>query len=371
MILNDIIFWLLIALVAALAFAIESGLAARHKRVVLSSIFASILTAGYMMFMLEDNSSFDFEPPQQQEEKAKDRTVVAMEDGEGGGKKEKVKVVTIQGARGKKKKDGEELTPEAALMAQPGGHRECDACPLMTLVRGGKFIMGSPIGEIGRQGDEGPLTEIKLPKPFAVGRFEILRREYAAFVKGTNYKSTGYCIANKRLREDLNWQRPGFDQDDYHPAVCISWNDAKAYVAWLSQRTKQRYRLLTEAEWEYVARAGTRTSYWQGDEIKPKMARFAGDKPGTLRGGKFKENPFTLFDVNGNVWELVEDCYNSDLAVIREDGQAVSALTSCKHSIRGGAWDSAAPLLRSAARGQISPDAAYDNVGFRVARDVH
>ncbi len=172
------------------------------------------------------------------------------------------------------------------------------------------------------------------------------------------------------MREDLNWERPGFEQDGRHPVVCISWADAKAYVGWLSQRTKKPYRLLTEAQWEYAARGGTVTSYWQGDELKADMAHFKAEKPGTIRGGKFKENPFTLFDVTGNVWEMVEDCYSEDLVSVQADGRAVVALMSCKHVMRGGGWDSAAPLLRSASRAQISADAAYPNVGFRVARDI-
>ena len=171
----------------------------------------------------------------------------------------------------------------------------------------GEFTMGSPETEPERGASEGPAHTVAIARPFAVGRFAITRGQFAAFVEATGHKAEGgaYIWAASRWRFDANacWRNPGFAQDDDHPVVCINWNDAKAYAAWLSQRAGQTYDLMSEAEWEYVARAGTSTTFWWGTTISPEMANYDGNhafkgggatgewRRGTVAVGSFEPTP--------------------------------------------------------------------------------
>jgi formylglycine-generating enzyme required for sulfatase activity len=144
--------------------------------------------------------------------------------------------------------------------------RECDKCPEMVVVPSGSFTMGSPDTERNRSAVEGPQHGVVIAKPFAVSKFHITVDQFAAFVTETGYDAGSECFTyesetdNGGWRSDRSWRNRGFLQEGSHPAVCLSWGDSKAYVAWLSRKTGKAYRLLTEAEWEYSARAGTRTA---------------------------------------------------------------------------------------------------------------
>jgi formylglycine-generating enzyme required for sulfatase activity len=169
--------------------------------------------------------------------------------------------------------------------------------------------------------------------------------------------------------------------------VCVSWRDAKAFLAWLSSKTKRNYRLLTEAEREYVTRAGTSTAYWWGDEITPAQALYdassaAPQKPeisaavnfpssgGTTRVDEYQPNPWGLFQVHGNVAEWVEDCWAPATARATVSPATV-ILPNCKdHVLRGGAWSYPKTALRAAFREHAPADGRYNHVGFRVARDL-
>ena len=139
--------------------------------------------------------------------------------------------------------------------------RDCPDCPDMIVVPPGHFDMGSPDSEAGRDNDEGPVHQVTVGYRFAVGVHEVTRGEFGRFVSATNRVMGNKCATwrNDRWRDEsgTNWRHPGFSQTDDHPVVCVSWNDAKAYARWLSRETGQRYRLLSESEWEYVARAGS------------------------------------------------------------------------------------------------------------------
>jgi formylglycine-generating enzyme required for sulfatase activity len=236
----------------------------------------------------------------------------------------------------------------------PGaGEPFCDVegGPEMVVVPAGRFMMGSPMDEPERFADEGPQREVAFTDPFAIGRHAVTRGQFAAFANATGHKAA------------RRWRDPGFRQDDSHPAVFISWDDAKAYAAWLADTTGRPYRLPTEVEWEYAARAGRTTPFWWGSSITPTQANYNGNhvykgggsegeyRAGTVPVGSFDANPWGLYNVHGNVWEWCEGAVKSSRVV------------------RGGSWSTYPRYLRAAARLR-NPTECNNNFGFRVARTL-
>ncbi|MEM7704862.1 MAG: formylglycine-generating enzyme family protein [Pseudomonadota bacterium] len=277
-----------------------------------------------------------------------------------------------------------------------GTFRECDACPEMVNIPAGSFLFGSPEDEAGRTDDEGPQSKVTLDG-FAVSKFEITLGQYQAFVSATNYQTEDICLSLQEngswgYQPELNWQTPGFEQSEDHPVVCVSWHDANAYVGWLNTQTpKGTYRLLTESEWEYAARAGTTTTYWWGAN-QDEFCKFtnggdalagqsygAWDRAGecsdghlyTAPVGAFKApNAFGLHDMVGNVWEWVADCYQPSLSSTYFSEETVPEEGCEKRAVRGGAWDYSPLYLRSAYRGAWNPTQGFSNFGFRVAKSL-
>jgi formylglycine-generating enzyme required for sulfatase activity len=271
--------------------------------------------------------------------------------------------------------------------------KECEVCPEVVVVPAGEFLMGSPITEEGRHSDEGPLTKAYVTKPFAVGKFEVTRDEYEAFVKESGFEVARGCrIWNANLnawdlRMAMTYRYPGFPQTGKHPVVCVSWDDTQAYVEWLHHKTGKPYRLLSEAEWEYVARAGSTTPFWWGSTIKTDQANYDGRtvygsspkgvwRQTTVPVDSFEPNPFGLYNVHGNVWEWVEDCYFSDTyqaiaKAVRDNKEvAVRECMADAHAFRGGSWLDDPDYLRSARRVWQRPGGRYNYLGFRVARTL-
>ena len=255
--------------------------------------------------------------------------------------------------------------------------RDCADCPAMVVVPSGSFMMGSPLSEEGRYDGEGPVHRVSIPSAFAVGVCEVTRGEFGRFVSSTGRSMGNECWTYEddewEERSGRSWLSPGFSQTDSHPAVCVSRDDARAYVDWLSRETGEAYRLLSEAEWEYVARAGTRTRYHWGDAIGRNLAncRDCGsrwDFKGTSPAGVFGANSFGLHDVHGNVYEWVEDCWNAGYVGAPRDGSAWKGGDCFDHVLRGGSWLSYPRLLRVANRDRSLTGVRYGNVGFRVAR---
>ena len=255
--------------------------------------------------------------------------------------------------------------------------RDCDTCPELVVVPPGSFTMGSPASEEGRHTDEGPRHRVTIEQPFAVGKYEVTRGEYAQFVLDTGHSTTPSCRIYEgegewNERSGHNWQNPGYRQTERDPVVCVSWDDAQEYVLWLSKKTGKAYRLLSEAEWEYVARAGTTTRYTWGDEIGQNRAHCDGcggwwDSKRTSPVGSFVPNGFGLHDVHGNVWEWVADCWNRSYEGARTDGSAWESVACKLRVVRGGSWNSSPALLRSADRFGLASDSRYSIDGFRVA----
>jgi formylglycine-generating enzyme required for sulfatase activity len=248
---------------------------------------------------------------------------------------------------------------ESQLAAKPGSEfKECaKGCPTMIVVPAGRFRMGSPAGE--GSTDEMPQHEVTIGRPFAVGKFEV------TFAEWDECTAAGACPGVL----DNGWGRMS------KPVILVSWEDAKRYVGWLAGLTGKDYRLLSEAEWEYAARAGSTTSYWWGADIGAGNANcfFCGtrwDGKQTSPVGAFKPNAFGLYDMLGNVWEWVEDDWHSSYADAPIDGSVWRGGEEFSQVIRGGAWGNNPTELRSAYRGWNRPGSRRINIDFRVARSL-
>lgn len=275
--------------------------------------------------------------------------------------------------------------------------RECDDCPEMVVVPAGSFAMGSPADEKGRNDNEGPQRRVEISEAFAVGRFHVTVDQFAAFIKATGHGAGSECRTFEDNKFDnrtgRSWQNPGISQTGMHPATCLSWSDAKAYVAWLSKTTDRPYRLLSEAEWEYAARAGSTTRYHFGND-ESDMCRYGNGldeaakaaisavrewnavpcKDGfafTSPVGSFAANAFGLSDMHGNAWTWVADCQKDTYAGAPTDGAAVTSGDCARRVLRGGSWISIPQGLRAANRYGYAPAARVSLNGLRVARTLH
>ena len=256
--------------------------------------------------------------------------------------------------------------------------RDCPECPQMVVVPAGRFIMGSPAEEQGRDKDEGPLHAAKIPKAIAVGRYEVRFDEWVLCVRD------GAC----RAVPDAGFGRGA------RPVINVSYDDAQAYARWLSKKSGKTYRLLSEAEWEYAARAGTSTARVWGEgpdqacahanvadqtlkpELTPELATLwafhncSDGQPYSAPVGAYQPNAFGLYDMIGNVWEWVEDCYHADYSNVPIDGEA-SIKDRCEaYVVRGGDWFIFPETARSANRERLPPGDRGGNLGFRLARTL-
>ncbi len=238
--------------------------------------------------------------------------------------------------------------------------RDCDDCPEMVVVPAGSFMMGSPADEDDRRDTEGPQHTVTIPQNFAVGRFEVTFFEWDAFCK-------------RHARAECGHHPSGRFGRGRQPVLNISWDHAKAYVAWLSRTTGEAYRLLSEAEWEYAARAGTTTPFSTGNFLASLEANHRGLTRylrSTAVVGQSDVNGFGLFDMHGNVSEWVEDCWNDSYAGAPDDGSARMSGDCTKHVLRGGSWKDEAKDLRSASRYGRWTVFMDELAGFRVARTL-
>jgi formylglycine-generating enzyme required for sulfatase activity len=307
------------------------------------------------------------------------------------------------------------IVVDAAIVQNPNGMRfmpgagktewfQDHVCgPEMVVVPSGSFLMGSPEGESGRTNKaeveqhhllaaEEPRHAVEILQPFAVGRHAITRGQFAAFIAATGYETDGGAdvLKDSKWKHDLkaSWCNPGFTQNDSHPVVCVSWTDAKAYASWLTQTTRKRYRLLSEAEWEYVTRAVAGTTlahapFWWGDTITTDQANYNGNyvfgpqgkrgsyRKATVPVGSFAANPWGLFNVHGNVSEWCEDVWHKTYDGAPADGSPwVLGGEASYRVVRGGSWAVGPHGLRAANRYWITVVTRDDDQGFRVVRTV-
>ena len=270
--------------------------------------------------------------------------------------------------------------------------RDCAGCPDMVVVPPGRFVMGTPDSDSERWSAEreGPQHAVDIPRAFALGRYEITRAQYGAFAAETGQALSTGCLqwvggawVNNPA---LDWRNPGFAQGEDEPVVCVPWRDAQAYVAWLAAKTGRPYRLSSEAEWEYAARAGTTTTRFWGDSIDDgcrygnigdrSMHRELDLEPWadcddgyarTAPVGRFLPNAFGLYDMLGNVWEWTADCWHEGYAGAPTDGSAWTGGDCLQRVNRGAGWNSHVRNVRVSNRGSYTP-VPYETVGFRIAR---
>lgn len=306
------------------------------------------------------------------------------------------------------------VEPGLARPLQPGrAFRDCAAttCPEMVVIPAGAFTMGAAGGEEGRP--EGAPHPVRIARPFAIGVREVSNREYTRFIVETGYRPSTGCRSYDRatdtvaVRPEADFRYPGAGAGDgapSMPAVCIAWNDARAYVAWLAKRTGKPYRLPSEAEWEFAARAGSQAEYPWGDKAeagcgmantldrtgaasgvlaafgrtpdagRPVVVEAACDDghAGAAPVGSYRANAFGVHDMIGNVWEWTEDCYVAPYpADAPTDGRAYQVAGTCpRRAVRGGSWITVPFRNRVAWRGRDPEDLVSWIFGFRIARDL-
>jgi serine/threonine-protein kinase len=284
------------------------------------------------------------------------------------------------------------VVAESVTSAHSAGYRfkDCATCPDMIVVPRGTFTQGSPASEQGRESSEGPQHSVRIDYPLAVAQFEVTRQQFAQFVSEVGYTLSGcstYEEGSWKLRNNRDWQSPGFYQDETEPVTCVSWEDARRYTDWLTKKTGKDYRLLSASEWEYIARAGTDTarSWGNNPNIACQLTNIADratldNYPGweihdcmdgyvyTAPMEVMKPNEFGVYATLGNVFEWVEDCWNNNYQGAPRDGSAWTEGDCAKRLLRGGSWFSQPKHVRSAFRNRFNSDARASTFGFRVAR---
>lgn len=294
------------------------------------------------------------------------------------------------------------VAPESVALRPGDRFRDCEddtVCPSMVVVPPGSFLMGSPDNEPGRFDDEGVQHKVTIARRFAMMTTEVTRAQYSVFARETSRPAargcrtspTGPAVSNERPSPD--WQNPqntAAPPPPSHPVVCVSWYDAQAYAQWLSAKTGRTYRLPTEAEWEYAARAGSQRSYSFGDDPKQlcayanfrdASAAKAGYIEDSLEScddkyvytapvGSYRANAFGLYDMHGNASEWVQDCFVSNYRDAPDDGTERRAGCDAKSArvARGGGWSYTIRGVRSAFRNGFDPDRLEDDLGFRLVR---
>lgn len=256
----------------------------------------------------------------------------------------------------------------AAEVIRLESFKDCPDCPEIVVLPPGEFSMGSPLSEEGRRENEGPQQRVNIRYRFGVSRYEITFDQWDQCVESS--------ACGNYVPDDEGWGRKG------RPVVNVNWYDARAYTEWLSNLTGNEYRLLSEAEWEYAARAGTTTPYYWGHEASDDMARFGDGKSeegSSVPVGSYPPNPFGLYDMSGNVSEWVLDNIEATLVLgynrtpytdVPNDG---SPKTTSHHNIRvvrGGSWFSDPKVIRSATRIAQHSTGRFPDFGFRVAREI-
>ena len=267
-------------------------------------------------------------------------------------------------------------TAQAASPPVPGSvFKDCKHCPEMVVLPAGTYTMGTPDDELGRQSDEGPRHQVTFARPFAISRFQVLAGEWDAYVRATGHAPADF---DDRPGRRCTAGKPSFKHTARHPAVCMNAAEAQGYIAWLSDETGQAYRLPSESIREYAARAGSSGAFpfafdAGADYQISKNANTYGAADGynfTSPAGTFPANAFGVYDMHGNVYEWVADCYREDYAGVPSDGSPWLEQRCERQVMRGNDWGEAPVFSRSGNRNSSLPTSSGDWLGFRVVRDL-
>jgi formylglycine-generating enzyme required for sulfatase activity/predicted Ser/Thr protein kinase len=281
--------------------------------------------------------------------------------------------------------------PSVVLPRQGEVFRDCPTCPLMKALPPGQLAQGAADTDTDATPLDKPQHAVNIAYPFGMGVYEITVGEYREFAETTHHKSAGCQMydGSWQASSELNWNNVGYPQTGTHPAVCVSWRDAREYAAWLSHKTGQRYRLPSDSEWEYAARAGSTASrpwgphvdtactaanvadqtaaqQYPGWKIHPCSDGYVYSSP----VGSFQPNDFGLYDMLGNVFEWVQDCWHPDYSGAPTDGSAWLTGDCSQRGMRGGSWFTAPSLVSTSARNRFEDTYRSNSVGFRLVREI-
>ena len=265
--------------------------------------------------------------------------------------------------------------------------QDCPQCPKMVYIPAGDFRMGDIQG--GGESNAKPVHHVSVGA-FLLGQTEVTVGQFRAFTKASGHKTEAeqgdgcdvFANGSWDKRSNANWRNPGFKQSAADPVVCVSWNDTQSYIDWLSKKTGEQYRLPTEAEWEYAARAGSESKYSWGNTASNDYANYGIDNccsplakgkdkwEYTAPVGSFVANAFGLYDMHGNVWEWTQDCWNDSYQDAPSDGSAWLSDDCYQRVLRGGSWLYNPYFLRSAYRDWNYAGDRNNFVGFRLARTL-
>jgi formylglycine-generating enzyme required for sulfatase activity len=269
--------------------------------------------------------------------------------------------------------------------------RDCPTCPLMKVLPAGQFSQGAAPGQADAAAFEFPQHPVRIRYPLGMGVYEVTVGEFKEFADATAHKSAG-CQrydGTWQASAELNWNNVGYPQTATYPVACVSWRDAEEYAAWLSHKTGQHYRLPSDSEWEYAARAGstlprpwaartdtacasanvadqTAAEQYPGWKVHPCKDGFVYAAP----VGSFQPNAFGLYDTLGNVFEWVQDCWNPDYRGAPSDGAAWLSGDCTQRGMRGGSWFTAPALVSTSARNRFEETYRSSSVGFRLVREI-
>jgi formylglycine-generating enzyme required for sulfatase activity len=283
-------------------------------------------------------------------------------------------------------------SPGLAIPTQGEVFRDCPTCPLMKALPPGQFAQGAAAGQADASPLELPQHRVNIAYPLGMGVYEITVGEFKEFADATQHKSAGCQMYNGTWHgsSELNWNNAGYTQTATHPVACVSWRDAREFAAWLSKKTGQQYRLPTDSEWEYAARAGSvaprpwkehidsactsanvadqsAAQQYPGWKVHPCSDGYVYTAP----VGSFQPNAFGLYDMLGNVFEWVLDCWHPDYKGAPADGSAWRDNGDCsQRGMRGGSWFTAPSLVSASARNRFDETYRSNSVGFRLVREI-
>ncbi len=358
-------------MVGALAWMVDAGLSDKDKVRARYCLFAMLAAVMGLFFAIEDDSEFEYSEWERTEKDGGGERGGAAGSGGGGSGS-----ATGGGGGGGPTEEqpsfgNEEEEPSEEQASGDGSIQDCLKCPVIVPIKAGQALIGSTSTMAIKGAKLGPARNVSIAGDFGIGKYEVTVEEFQVFVNEAEYKPGRSCrVAGKPKKG--HFLRPGFMQHRVSPVVCISWKDANHYTDWLSRKTGIVYRLPTEIEWEYAARAGATGAYLTEEPLNNESANFVDkDRRGsrrTLPVGRFAANGNGMHDVHGNVWELTSDCWSN--GYLSKSDSANGRKGDCSRRIaKGGGWFSSKDHLNLAVRVGVKSEFANNGMGFRVLRE--